>query len=497
METEAQVKSTSNGTIRRTADAKALTPEQAVALAEQMGFTIDHGFKDITNSVERSDVRKITIPRSMSKLDAAKELENQWKNEEQVIDVTASFENWDWKDVLVAIKYITEDTFGWIRGQATFFGNPTEIDVVTNIKAGTVETTKAFYGNFKVGAWENCGCGIGIRRGVVSIVINCKKKFSEEVTQYFNLIRKRLSEASIYRGKTVVVTKDPAGELAFDIIENKSADHIVLNEDEDLVVQNFILNSLSEPGKRSYLLTGNYGNGKTETAMRIGREAITKYGQSFFYLKDSTAFDLLLERAKNYQPCIVFVEDIDEITAGEKRDSSMNKILNTLDGVQTKGNNLTVIFTTNHANRINTALRRPGRIDIVLEFKNPNKDTVKKIMQNYFVNIPGCEALDYEVILAKFPDVQGAVVAEVCKRAVKLYKNSHEFDTKTVLASLASMSYQIELMNDTPDKVTDEVKFVGLYKKLLLTDQIAGIATLTANLPTIGGKVDQIHKAVC
>ena len=470
---------TANGTVFRTTslDAKKISVQQAVIVAKQLGFEVVGDMKEISHQVEAdASARKITIPKSMSKLEAAKELEAQWKNEEQVIDVAADFQGWDWKDVLIAIKYVTEDVFGWIRGQSTFFGNPTEIDVVTNIVDGKPTTTKAFYGTFKVSAWENGQCSIGIRGGTVMMSLNCKKKFSEEVSSYYAAIRARLASDSIYRGKSIAVTRDGNGQLQFEIIENKSTDRIVLNDDEQLVVDNFILPSLSEAGKRCYLFTGSYGNGKTETAMKIGRIAVKKHGISFFYLKDSAAFDMLLERAKKYQPCIVFVEDIDEIAGGEQRDSSMNAILNTLDGVQTKGNNLTVIFTTNHAQRINTALRRPGRIDIVVEFKNPNKETAKRIMQDYFVELKGADKVDYKAIMDKFPDIQGAVIAEICKRTVKLYKNSGEITTTSILASLASMQYQIELMNGPTDKATKEEKFVGLLKDILKTDALmAGV----------------------
>lgn len=488
---ETQTEARKSAIQKTVVDVTKLDLEQLITLAKTMGFGVAENLKSISHEVVADDnARKITIPKSMSKLEAAKELESQWKNEEQEIDVVGDFEGWDWKDVLVAIKHVTEDVFGWICGQATFYGNPTEIDIVTDIINGKPQTTKAFYGNFKLGAWENAGCGIGVRRGTVSIGVHCKKKFSNEVSQYFNLIRQRLTDASIYRGKSIVVTRDAEKNLAFELIENKSTDNIILNKDENLVVDNFIMTSLKEPGKRCYLFTGSYGNGKTETAMKIGRRAVRENGMSFFYLKDSEAFDLLLERAKKYQPCIVFVEDIDEIASGEQRDSSMNKILNTLDGVQTKGNNLTVIFTTNHAQKINSALRRPGRIDIVIEFKNPNKATAQRIMQNYFEGLTGADKIDYTLVMADFPDVQGAVVAEVCKRAVKLYKNTGELSTDTVLASLASMSYQIELMNGTPDKTSPEQKFVALYKNLLLEGKLEGMDDMKA-------QINQIHSATC
>ena len=207
-----------------------------------------------------------------------------------------------------------------------------------------------------------------------SISAEVKKRYANEVREFFDIVQDILDKDSIYRGKAITVTKqtDPWGDvtLDFDIFEMKVSNKIVLNEDVDTVVRNFIIDDLGEEGKRCYLFSGGYGNGKTETAMKVGAAGLVK-GMAYFYCKDAEVFHMLLKQAVNYQPCIVFLEDVDEIGSGSKRDADMNRILNTLDGVQTKGNNLTVIFTTNHEKRINPALRRPGRIDLVINFGNP------------------------------------------------------------------------------------------------------------------------------
>jgi len=275
-----------------------------------------------------------------------------------------------------------------------------------------------------------------------------------------------LETASIYRGKNITVTRN-GNDLDFEIIENKGSDKIVLNRAELLVVDTFVIDSLGEPGKRCYLFTGGYGTGKTETAMRVGRVAVKEHKMSFFYLKDAKAFDQLLNLCKKYQPCIIFLEDVDEIAAGEDRNSDMNKILNTLDGVQTKGNNLTVIFTTNHPEKINSALRRPGRIDIMVKFENPTNETKEEIYKLYFDKIPGADVLDYKDLAKKTPDVQGAVVAEIAKRAIKLAKKQKTITDDLVESCIHSMKYQIELMNDHIKEPNKAELFVKLFAELI------------------------------
>jgi AAA+ superfamily predicted ATPase len=439
------------------------------ALLKAMGVDLPDNVKEIATPTEYSDeVKKILLPKGMDKRVAAKELEAQWKNEESENNFSSAFEGWNWQDVLVAVRRVTEREFGWMNGKENWFtGSPREIDIVVDIKKGKKVNERAFYGDFQITCWEKAVARIGIADdGTVHISIQAKRKFSDPITNYFNLIREQLETASIYRGKSIVVTKN-GNNLAFEIIENKGSEKIVLNKREQLVVDTFIIDSLGESGKRCYLFAGGYGTGKTETAMRVGRAAVENHGMSFFYLKDAKAFDILLNQCKKYQPCIIFLEDVDEIASGEQRDSSMNKILNTLDGVQTKGNDLTVIFTTNHPEKINTALRRPGRIDVMIKFENPDEEVRSQIYQVYFKGLKGEAMLDYATLAKKTPDVQGAVVAEIAQRAVKLAKKQGTITDDIVESCIHSMSYQIALMNDQVDKPNKAEQFVKLFGELL------------------------------
>lgn len=445
-----------------------LTREQR-KLMETLGVPIPENMKDIEDVPveEGEDAYKIIIPKTMSKLEAAEELTNQYKNEETKFDFDSSFEGWNWKDVLVAIRRVTEREFGWMNGKRDFFGgSPTEIDVVVDVKNGKHISEKAFYGNFEITGWENAKASVGVRFGQASISVNAKKKFEKPVTAFFNMIREQLETSSIYRGRNIVVTKK--GEhMDFEIIETKISDKIILNDKTKAVIDTFVLGSLNEPGKRCYLFAGGYGNGKTEVAMQVGYKAKEEFGQSFFYVKDASLFDELLNLSKKYQPCVIFLEDVDEIAAGEQRDAEMNKILNTLDGVQTKGNNLTVIFTTNHPEKINMALRRPGRIDLMLKFENPEPTTVAKILELYLKGIKGASSLNYAELASQMPKSPGAVIAEIAKRAQKLGRDKGSITDEQVLACIASMEYQISLMEGNVDVVNEYEQFVKLYAKMM------------------------------
>lgn len=62
---------------------------------------------------------------------------------------------------------------------------------------------------------------------------------------------------------------------------------------------------------------------------------------------------------------VVFVEDIDQVTRGN-RDAAMQDILNTLDGGDTKDMNVITLFTTNHIELIEPTFLRGKRIGSVI-----------------------------------------------------------------------------------------------------------------------------------
>lgn len=418
--------------------------------------------KEVTAKTTEGDVEQIVIPRSMSKLQAADQLIKQHEEEETVIDLIQKFDKWDTNDTLVAIMRTLKKVFGWSPAVPihTFFGtiNPKEINVVVDLINGKEVYEGCFLGRFQVAQWEDANGDVGYttsddgKRTVTYIKFQIKKKFSQRAKEFFYEVENTLRETSIFKGKSLMLSKDFEG-LRF--IENKGSKNVILNREEELVLQNLVINPLGKPGKRCILFIGTYGTGKTESAMRVGKVANEK-GITYIYCKDSTKFPMLLETAKQYQPAVVFLEDLDEIGSGEQRDTQMNEILNTLDGVQTKGNDITVIFTTNHEKRINKALRRPGRIDVIIKFNKCEKETIAKIYQKFFEGIQGADTLDYDMLASKTPVVQGAVVAEIAQRAVRIMEaNGSEMTNDIVQTAIISMKDQIEFMEENPENIVD------------------------------------------
>ena len=135
------------------------------------------------------------------------------------------------------------------------------------------------------------------------------------------------------------------------------------------------------PLKRGILLHGDYGTGKTMVSTATA-EVVVRNGWTFISCDDPSELAQILRLARDYQPAVVFCEDVDRVTSGE-RTVSLDDLLNTIDGVESKGTEIMVVLTTNHVDHINKAMLRPGRLDAMIHVAPPDADAAIRLLRQY------------------------------------------------------------------------------------------------------------------
>jgi len=135
------------------------------------------------------------------------------------------------------------------------------------------------------------------------------------------------------------------------------------------------------PYRRGYLFYGNPGNGKT-AVIRImaAHPHIRPYTLDLSNMEEKSADVVrLFENAAENTPALIILEDLDRAfpTEGKRtqeRTVSFQTLLNCLDGVGSQ-DGVIVVATANDPTCLDAAiLKRPGRFDRVVQFRNPDPD---------------------------------------------------------------------------------------------------------------------------
>jgi chaperone BCS1 len=152
------------------------------------------------------------------------------------------------------------------------------------------------------------------------------------------------------------------------------------------------------PYKKSCLLTGIPGSGKTSIIKAICNEI--GYSLSMLSLQKEFDNNSLLHAFGNLEKnSILLLEDIDCIFEHRKASSdtpflSFSNLLNILDGVLYK-HGIIIFITTNHPEKLDHALLRMGRIDMIIQLNYPRETEIKKL----FMDINDKLATEDELLL--------------------------------------------------------------------------------------------------
>lgn len=334
--------------------------------------------------------------------------------------------------------------------------------------------------------------------GTVSFQIeaNIKRKDEKKLREVIDEVRRRIKTHSIYRGKAIRIKfRDNDGDMM--PVPTISFIDVSTIRDEDLVYSagvraqvetsiftpieaSSVLRIMGVPPKRGVLLHGPFGTGKTLAAYGAAKRAV-RADMTFLYLQDASELPDAIHFAKNYGPCVIFAEDIDRQTEGEERTEEIDSILNSLDGVDTKGAELLVVFTTNHIEKINSAMMRPGRLDAVIHVTPPDAEAATTLVQNYS---RGMLAPDVDLIAVGFAfnGLIPAVIREAVERA-KLFAVNTMVRSGVIPTSKEEVLINTENLLLAAEEVKAQTKLAQkITKPLTAGDQIAsGIVRVLRN----------------
>src|SRR4029077_1351830 len=167
----------------------------------------------------------------------------------------------------------------------------------------------------------------------------------------------------------------------------------------------------------------------------------TRHGWTFIYLRRAVDLAEGLRLGQLYSPAVVFVEDVDTVVKGD-RDESVNDLLNTLDGVDTKSHPIITILTTNHPELIQPAFIRAGRIDTVIRFEPPDEQACRTFIKLFTTDDEGRSLLAPDQDLTETVKALGgrwpAFICEAVAKAKRfaIYREGNDIVGKMLAADI-------------------------------------------------------------
>jgi SpoVK/Ycf46/Vps4 family AAA+-type ATPase len=138
------------------------------------------------------------------------------------------------------------------------------------------------------------------------------------------------------------------------------------------------------PYKKTYLLTGVPGSGKTSLIKALCNEI--HYNLGIMSMSRDMDNATVQGSFRNIDPkTVLLLEDIDCLfekrTSVETSSFTFSNLLNILDGVLFK-HGLIVFITTNHPEKLDAALLRQGRTDLIVELNYPSRTEIEKLFRD-------------------------------------------------------------------------------------------------------------------
>uniref|UniRef100_A0A8H7K2N6 BCS1 N-terminal domain-containing protein n=1 Tax=Bionectria ochroleuca TaxID=29856 RepID=A0A8H7K2N6_BIOOC len=165
---------------------------------------------------------------------------------------------------------------------------------------------------------------------------------------------------------TVILDEEQKGQLINDINKFLDPDTKIRYADHSI------------PYKRGYLLHGPPGTGKTSFSLSIaGALDMDIYVVSIPIMNDEKLNDLF---GALPDKCVVLQRSRNEVT---KKGVTLSGLLNVLDGVSSQDDRI-LIMTTNHPEKLDDALTRPGRVDLKIAFQLVNESIANEIYHFMF-----------------------------------------------------------------------------------------------------------------
>lgn len=386
------------------------------------------------------DGARVEPPPGMTYREMLVQITKQAEEEEQRVAVSERVDAFVLEGAY-AFQSALKEKFGWVGLRPippkSFFDSGEEPRTIP-VPISLTETVPVIWGRVVIpGIKGFLETGFEYKEGrfYFSVSGEVQQKFMPQIRELMELTRRHVKEFSIYKGQALRLELPPPNDRArfspqnapvFMDLSAVNPDELIFSDDIGRAIRTNLFNPIEKTElcrrlgiglKRGALLAGAPGTGKTQTAAVIAKKCVEN-GWTCFYVKKVDDIADMYRLAASYAPAVLIAEDIDRIGLGEERTAELNELINTLDGVDTKGAEVMVLFTTNkQAREMNSALKRTGRLDLILDMTPPDAEAASKLIRLYSRGRL-VDGISLDKVSGMLAGQIPATVKEVCSRAL-------------------------------------------------------------------------------
>ena len=403
------------------------------------------------------------IPTRMTLAEAANFLNQRVKDEEQVYAISRTYK-YRPMDGAAATAAVIKARFGFTMGKTikSFFGNrPPQL---IEIEVGIGQTMTVPWGQMILPFVESCVLILDTDYDnelgpVFKIHAQCKRKDRHIIEGLFELIEHQLRIGSIYRGKAITGAETPG----FIDTSHVDFEDVVYSKQVMMSLEAHIwagiqypsqMNDLNQSIKRVITLAGTYGTGKTLAAY-LTAKLCEAHGWTFIFNRvGQDNWATTLNTARIYGPAVALIEDADLLTSKDDP-HGISRMLDTFDGIDTKGQPLIVVLTTNHIEKIHKGMMRPGRMDSLITLGALDRQGTETLARRVIGDNLEPD-IDFDAVYEACQGYMPAFMKEVFDRAVRFSVVTNQghigmIDTDALVYAAGDLRPQYELMLDAPE----------------------------------------------
>ncbi|PSQ32164.1 peptidase, partial [Halobacteriales archaeon SW_6_65_46] len=244
-------------------------------------------------------------------------------------------------------------------------------------------------------------------------------------------IVKRLDDETDVRARVMEVEQKP--DVGYEDIGGVDAQMEEVRETVELPLKRpEMFDDVGIDAPSGVLLHGPPGTGKTMLAKAVanqtdatfirmaGSELVHKFiGEGAKLVRD------LFELARQHQPAVIFIDEIDAIAA-KRTDSktsgdaevqrTMMQLLSEMDGFEERGD-ISIIAATNRFDMLDRAILRPGRFDRLIEVPEPDAEGRELIFEIHTREMNVADEVEFGELAEIADGASGADIKAVCTEA--------------------------------------------------------------------------------